>query len=103
MTRSRITRRLALVTAALLMAATGAGAQNSPPVRLVVGYSAGGPVDTAARLLAPALGKELGTQVIVDNRPGVSGALAGAAVVKSPADGLTLFFEIGRASCRERV
>jgi len=86
----RIARRAALVAGALLLAA-GAAAQTAP-VRLVVGYTAGGPVDTAARLFAPVLARELGTQVIVDNRPGASGALAAAAVAKAPPDGLTLFF-----------
>ena len=61
-------------------------------VKLVVGYSAGGPVDSAARLLAPSLSQELGTQVIVDNRPGASGTLGGDAVAKGAADGSMLFF-----------
>ncbi|KIQ33941.1 ABC transporter substrate-binding protein [Variovorax paradoxus] len=61
-------------------------------IKLVVGYSAGGPVDGAARLLAPALGQELGTQVIVDNRPGAAGSLGGNAVAKAPPDGAMLFF-----------
>ena len=67
--------------------------QPLPPlIKLVVGYSAGGPVDGAARLLAPALGQELGTQVIVDNRPGAAGSLGGNAVAKAPPDGAVLFF-----------
>jgi tripartite-type tricarboxylate transporter receptor subunit TctC len=70
--------------------------QAQPPlpslIKLVVGYSAGGPVDGAARLLAPALGQELGTQVIVDNRPGAAGSLGGNAVAKAPPDGAMLFF-----------
>ncbi|SCX73219.1 tripartite tricarboxylate transporter substrate binding protein [Variovorax sp. EL159] len=61
-------------------------------IKLVVGYSAGGPVDGAARLLAPALSQELGTQVIVDNRPGASGSLGGDAVAKAAPDGTVLFF-----------
>ena len=96
-------RRLALLAslAAPLLLATAALAQtaepappaaSTQPLRLVVGYSAGGPVDTAARLIAPAMARELGMQVIVDNRPGVSGSIAGLAVVRAPADGLTLFF-----------
>ncbi len=67
--------------------------QPLPPlIKLVVGYSAGGPVDGAARLLAPALGQELGTQVIVDNRPGAAGSLGGNAVAKASPDGAMLFF-----------
>ena len=67
-------------------------AQSGAPVHLVVGYPAGGPVDSAARLLAPVLARELGMTVVVDNRPGANGTLAGGMVVKAPADGLTLFF-----------
>lgn len=63
-----------------------------PLVKLVVGYSAGGPVDGAARLLAPALAQELGTQVIVDNRPGASGSVGGDAVAKAAPDAALLFF-----------
>jgi hypothetical protein len=86
---------------ALLAGWRGAGAlphrafaqQPLPPlIKLVVGYSAGGPVDGAARLLAPALSQELGTQVIVDNRPGASGSLGGDAVAKAAPDGAMLFF-----------
>jgi tripartite-type tricarboxylate transporter receptor subunit TctC len=60
-------------------------------VKLVVGYTAGGPVDSAARLLAPALARELGTQVIVDNRPGAAGSIGGDMVAKAAPDGATLF------------
>lgn len=67
-------------------------AQSSQPVRLVVGYAAGGPVDAAARLFAPALAKELGMVVIVENRPGAGGVLAGNSVAKAVPDGLQLFF-----------
>ena len=98
MTSNRFSRRQ-------LMAALAGGAalgalphrafaqQPLPPlIKLVVGYSAGGPVDGAARLLAPALSQALGTQVIVDNRPGASGSLGGDAVAKAAADGTMLFF-----------
>jgi len=61
-------------------------------VRLVVGYAAGGPVDTAARQFAPLLSRELGSNVIVDNRPGAAGLLGAEAVAKSPPDGGTLYF-----------
>ncbi|MEJ1168287.1 Bug family tripartite tricarboxylate transporter substrate binding protein [Variovorax sp. CCNWLW235] len=66
--------------------------QLPPIIKLVVGYSAGGPVDGAARLLAPALGQELGTQVIVENRPGASGSVGGDAVAKAAPDAAMLFF-----------
>src|SRR6218665_2125763 len=69
-----------------------AGAHLPGIIKLVVGYSAGGPVDGCARLLAPALAAELGTQVIVENRPGASGSLGGDAVAKAPPDGAMIYF-----------
>jgi tripartite-type tricarboxylate transporter receptor subunit TctC len=82
----------AIAASAATLLAGPVAAQASNPVRLLVGYAPGGPVDTAARLFAPVLARELGTTVIVENRPGASGAIAGAFVAKAPADGLTLFF-----------
>jgi tripartite-type tricarboxylate transporter receptor subunit TctC len=90
-THSTLTRRAA-IAGALMLVAAHAAAQVSTPVRLIVGYAAGGPVDTTARLFAPVFARELGTQVIVENRPGASGNVAGASVAKSAPDGLTLFF-----------
>ena len=95
-----ITRRQAVVALAgsALLAALPSRAlaqqqsQLPPLIKLVVGYSAGGPVDGAARLLAPALGQELGTQVIVENRPGASGSVGGDAVAKAAPDAAMLFF-----------
>jgi tripartite-type tricarboxylate transporter receptor subunit TctC len=79
-----------LVLAAL--APAGACAQSYPtkPVRLVVGFTPGGGVDINARMLAPELGKALGQQFIVDNRPGAGTNIANELVAKSPPDGYTL-------------
>jgi tripartite-type tricarboxylate transporter receptor subunit TctC len=90
-----LSRRLArlLLAASLPMAwVVPAAAQAPAPVRLIVGYAAGGPVDTAARQFAPVLARELGRTVIVDNRPGAAGSLGAEAVAKSPADGAMLYF-----------
>lgn len=79
----------------ITVAAFGPGpapAQGQQPVKLLVGYAAGGPVDTAARQFAVAFSKALDMNVIVENRPGVSGALAGAAVAKSEPDAQMLYF-----------
>ena len=87
-----IHRRFA-VLAALLCGLPGIGwAQSDKPVRLAVGYAAGGPVDSMARIFAPLLARELGQSVLVENKPGASGALAGELTVTGPADGSVLFF-----------
>jgi tripartite-type tricarboxylate transporter receptor subunit TctC len=76
----------------LLTATTSAYAQAYPnkPIRLLVGYSAGGGVDAMARLLAPRLSTLLGQQVVVDNRAGAAGLIAGDAAAKATPDGYTL-------------
>ena len=81
-----------LVSAGLLLAAGASFAQAYPnkPIRLLVGYSAGGGVDAMARLLAPGLSTLLGQQVVVDNRAGAAGLIAGDAAAKAAPDGYTL-------------
>lgn len=80
--------------AALAMALTGAAqAADFPdrPIRIVVGFGAGGASDVAARIIANAMSRELGQQVIIDNRPGASTSIAGDIVAKAEPDGYTLF------------
>ena len=76
----------------LLTITNGAIAQQYPskPIRLVVGFAAGGPSDVAARTIAQKLTEKWGQQVIVDIRPGASGNIATEIVAKAPADGYTL-------------
>ena len=91
MSTLRISYRLA--AAALLgLAAAGAWAQAWPskPVRIVVGFSAGGPTDVVARAFAEHASRALGQPVIVDNKPGANTILAAEAVASAPADGYTL-------------
>ena len=61
-------------------------------MRLIVGYAAGGPVDQGARLFAPALSKELGIPVMVENKTGANATIAGNEVVRAKPDGTTLWF-----------
>jgi len=63
-------------------------------IRIMVGFGAGGTVDTIARIVAQAIGPILGQSVIVENRPGGSGSIAANAVLQAPADGHTLLFGI---------
>ncbi|MEK0417885.1 MAG: hypothetical protein RI949_1891 [Pseudomonadota bacterium] len=60
------------------------------PIRLIIPFAAGGATDVVGRAVAAALSKQLGQQVVVDNRPGAGGILAGTVVAKAPADGYTL-------------
>jgi len=78
--------------AALALGAGGAAAQTYPakPVRIVIGLSAGGGTDVLTRIIAQRLTESWGQNVIVENRPGASGFIAGELVAKSPPDGYTL-------------
>jgi tripartite-type tricarboxylate transporter receptor subunit TctC len=60
------------------------------PIRLIVPYAAGGPVDVMARLLGPSLAETLGQPVIVENKPGAGGFIGTLEVVRSRPDGYTL-------------
>ncbi|MBI2292162.1 MAG: tripartite tricarboxylate transporter substrate binding protein [Betaproteobacteria bacterium] len=78
------------VIAALLPAMAMAQTYPSKPIRIVVGFSAGGSADLVARVAGSKLSDRLGQSVIVDNRPGAGGNIAAELVAKSPADGYTL-------------
>src|SRR5438477_4523544 len=60
------------------------------PIRLVVGFSAGGPTDLPARLIADRLGAALGQRVVVENKPGAAGQIATQDVLARPRDGYNL-------------
>jgi tripartite-type tricarboxylate transporter receptor subunit TctC len=68
-----------------------AQAYPSRPVRLVVGFAAGGTQDVIARILGQWLTEQLGQQILIENRPGAASNIAAEAVIKSPPDGYTLF------------
>ena len=89
-----------VVTAAMALACSVSVAQSvNKPVRVIVAFAAGGPVDAMARTLAEPLGRALGKIVIVDNKPGASGAIGANDVLKSEADGTTLWLtSVGAAA-----
>jgi tripartite-type tricarboxylate transporter receptor subunit TctC len=83
---------LAAGAASLPVVSHIAWAQTYPtrPVRIIVGFTAGGVVDIVARLTGEWLSERLGQQFVVENRPGAGGNIGTEAVVRSPADGYTL-------------
>ncbi len=87
-----IRRRQTMLAAAAALAASPAAAQGAfpdRPIRFLVGYPAGGPSDTFARLLAAQMGPRLGQNIVVENRPGGGAVLATETAARSPADGHT--------------
>ena len=87
---------------ALLLAGTAATARADYPERaitMIVPFAAGGPTDTVGRLVAEAMTRELGQQVIVENVGGAGGTLGAARVAKAEPDGYTLLmYHIGQAT-----
>ena len=88
---SRFTRRAALCSLLPLLTAPAfaADAWPSRPIKLVVGFPAGGPTDVAARILAKELGERLKQPVVVENKAGASGSIAAAQFAKAEGDGYT--------------
>ncbi|HEV7327886.1 MAG TPA: tripartite tricarboxylate transporter substrate binding protein [Bosea sp. (in: a-proteobacteria)] len=88
----RLDRRTVLFAG--LASTLGAGSAHAAfperPIQLVVPFAPAGGTDIAARRLGETLARQLGQSVIIDNRPGANGIVAGQAVVKAPADGHTL-------------
>lgn len=81
---------LTLIAGAAALTAGHAAAQQHRPIRLVVPYAAGGPIDNTARILAEQVKDTLGGPVIIDNKPGAGGNIGADFVAKAPADGLTI-------------
>jgi tripartite-type tricarboxylate transporter receptor subunit TctC len=94
---TRISRRTWIAAAAVAGAAATwpAQAQNADyptkPIKLVVGYAAGGATDVIARLIGPKLAEGLGQTVLIDNRAGANSNVGAELVARSPADGYSLY------------
>jgi tripartite-type tricarboxylate transporter receptor subunit TctC len=87
----------AFIAVVALTAMIGTASAQSPtaPVRMLVPVAAGGPSDQAARLIAKAMSKSLGQDVVVENKPGANGAIGAQALAAAPADGHTVMFALG--------
>ncbi len=92
--------RRALLVVAIAIAGTGMcpafaqGQESYPtkPIKVVLGFSAGGGTDAVARAIGRHMGDTLGTSVVIDNKPGANGNIAGELVAKSPPDGYTVLY-----------
>ena len=92
-------KRRGLLVALTALACTMAGVVNAQsnaswpdkPIKIIVGYSAGGATDILARLVAVKMGNTLGQSVIVENKPGANSNVGAEIVARSPADGYTLY------------
>ena len=84
---------VAACVAAALSAPVFAQAQYPDrPLRAIVAFGTGGATDVIARIIATSMSQSLGQPVVIDNRPGADGIVAGEQVVKAAPDGYTLFF-----------
>jgi tripartite-type tricarboxylate transporter receptor subunit TctC len=91
MRRARTASRAILLSLCLVaLGASAARAYPTKPVKLIVPFAAGGPIDVMGRLVAQWLSSTLGQQVVVDNRPGASGAIGTRAAAAAEPDGHTL-------------
>jgi tripartite-type tricarboxylate transporter receptor subunit TctC len=95
-----MTLRRRWIAAALLAFVGSAGsAWAQSPTRIVVSFTPGGPVDSVARTLTEQLGKELGSPVVVENKPGANGAIGAMEVLRSAPDGRTIWItSVGAAA-----
>ena len=91
---SRCLTIMAALAATLCVAPAPTRAEEFPsrPVKLVVGFAAGGTTDFMARLLADRMREPLGQPVVVENRTGANGAIGAEFVAKAAPDGYTLYF-----------
>lgn len=78
---------------AVLDARIAAAAETYPnrPTRMIVAFPPGGPTDLVGRIVAQGLSESMGQQVVVDNRPGAGGAVAGSLMARAAPDGYTIF------------
>lgn len=89
--RPGATRRAVIALAGALTLGLAAAQPAKPPVKILVGFPAGGGTDAIARILAESMKDSLGTSVVVENKAGAGGQIAAQTLKTSPADGTTVF------------
>ena len=83
-------RRASAFLAATFLSVSALAAWPERPIKVLIGYAAGGSTDVVARLIAPRLGEKLGQPIVIENKPGSAGDLAAELMLQAPADGYTL-------------
>ena len=101
--RTLVTGAASAASLAVLGSARAQGAWPNKPIRIIVGYPAGGLTDGLARGYGEYIGQKLGQPVVVENRAGAAGMLAGAEVAKAAPDGYTFWFTITGTMNQNRV
>jgi tripartite-type tricarboxylate transporter receptor subunit TctC len=89
-----VKRLLTALLAAFALPVFAQGDFPNKPIRMIVGFAPGGGTDIMARVVATRMSEQLGTPVVVENRPGNSGIVGAVAVAKAPADGYTLMMGV---------
>ena len=82
--------RTCLAAVAASVSLCAAAAYPERPIKLFIGYAAGGSTDVVARLIQPKLSEKLGQPIIIENKPGAAGDFAAEMMMQAPADGYTL-------------
>jgi tripartite-type tricarboxylate transporter receptor subunit TctC len=88
--RRRSILGIGMASLGLVTSKSALAAYPDKPIQLIVPYGAGGQTDVVSRLVAAAIGKRLGQQLLADNRPGAAGNLAAEMTARAPADGYTI-------------
>lgn len=89
--RKLLSLAVALACGAAMPLHAQTAAWPNKPIKLVVGYAAGGATDVIARIVGVKLGEQLGQSIVIDNRAGANSNIAAESVARAPADGYTLF------------
>lgn len=94
MIMSLVSRVAICLSSALMIGAVQAQSWPTKPIKFIVPYPPGGGTDVIARIVQEPLAKELGQQVIIDNRGGAGGSIGSALAAQSPSDGYTVLFTL---------
>src|SRR4249920_2951039 len=100
---STLCRALAIASLASLSLQASAQTYPDKPITMVVVFAAGGTADIVGRVIGAQLSKQLGKQVIVDNKPGAGGTIGAGAVARAKPDGYTMLQLVSRHATAETM